>query len=57
MAAMLIGLAIAFALLVTAFRLVGAIGRAQGRKSSGDRSNGVGRLLTGMAGAVFRNRH
>ena len=35
---------------------VGAIGRAQGRKSFGDRSNGVGRLLTGMGGAFIGRR-
>ena len=54
---MLLGLAAAALALYLAFRLLVGIGQAQGRKSYGDRSNAVGRMMTSVAGAVFRNRH
>jgi hypothetical protein len=54
---MLIGLAVAFLLVYLGFRLLVAIGRTQGRKSYGDQSNRVGRILTSVAGAFLgRNR-
>ena len=53
---MLLGLAAA-ALALYLGRLLVGIGQAQGRKSYGDRSNAVGRMMMSVAGAVFRNRH